>query len=90
MDSILQKANTDQVPRLRLGIGTPEKTVPAEEFVLQPFSDEELPVARDIVTVAVDGIKFFIDEDINAAMNTYNQIDRSHKQERKGFSLCQA
>lgn len=81
MDSILQKANTDQVPRLRLGIGTPEKTVPAEEFVLQHFSDEELPVARDIVTVAVDGIKFFIDEGINAAMNTYNQIDRSHKQE---------
>ena len=81
MDAILQKANTDQVPRLRLGIGTPEKTVPAEEFVLQPFSEEELPVARDIVTVAVDGIELFIDEGINAAMNTYNQIDRSHQQE---------
>lgn len=78
IQSIVEKAGTDQVPRLRLGIGIPEQTGPAEEFVLQPFSDQELPVARDVVATAVDGVKMFIHEGIEAAMNTFNQIDRSH------------
>ncbi len=80
IQSIVEKAETEQVPRLRLGIGTPEQTGPAEVFVLQPFSDRELPVAQDVVVSAADGVMMFINDGIEAAMNTFNQIDRTLEQ----------
>jgi len=75
MQSMLRAAGTDQVPRLRMGIGSELKTGPAEEFVLRPFAKAERPVVKTLVERASEGILTFMHRDIETAMNTYNQID---------------
>ena len=40
LKSMLEKMGTDQIPRIRIGIGN-NSVIPAEDYVLQPFSDDE-------------------------------------------------
>lgn len=77
MQSILRTAGTEQVPRLRFGIGSELKNGPAEDFVLKPFVREEWPVVTTLIEQAFEGIMAFIHRGIEAAMNTYNQIDET-------------
>lgn len=75
MRSVVNRTGTREIPRLRLGIGSERQQSPAEEFVLSPFSKDELPIAREMVNHAITGVMTLIDEGIDVAMNTYNHRD---------------
>ena len=60
--SIIAALETDEIPRLRLGIGTPvmpPKSMMAD-FVLSPFASEELEAVKDMVIRAADSVEEFI------------------------------
>jgi PTH1 family peptidyl-tRNA hydrolase len=68
--SILQELGTNSVPRLRIGIGTPD--IPAESYVLARFAPEQLPAMRAARERAMDAIFDIRDKGLETAMNFYN------------------
>ena len=45
--SIIENLGTQQFNRIRIGIGKSQDNVPVEDYVLQPFSKEELVIIND-------------------------------------------
>jgi peptidyl-tRNA hydrolase, PTH1 family len=72
MVSILERLGTQDVPRLRFGIGRPPGRMPASAYVLQDFSKAELELLPSLLDRSVDAILVFVSEGLEAAMNQYN------------------
>ncbi len=50
MESIVECLGVEEFPRIRLGVGRPEKRTMAEsDYVLMPFKEDELPVVEKVV-----------------------------------------
>lgn len=74
MESIAEALATDQVPRLRLGIGV-EPPPPAERlpaFVLAPFGTAEQEAVAAMIARAADACEAWLAEGAEAAMRRYN------------------
>jgi len=74
LDSIIGEFGTEQIPRLRIGIGA----APREgsiDYVLSSFFDEEKPVVRSTIDRAVEAVKYAIDNDLISAMNIFNKTE---------------
>lgn len=69
--SIIQHLNTQDFARLKIGIG-PQPNLPAEVFVLQNFSNEELEVLKNTLSIAKQGITCYFNEGIAVAQNKFN------------------
>jgi PTH1 family peptidyl-tRNA hydrolase len=72
MESILERFGTDEFPRLRMGIGRPPGRMAGPDYVLQDFSDAEMPVISETLERAVEAVLCFITEGLDMAMNKYN------------------
>jgi PTH1 family peptidyl-tRNA hydrolase len=73
MRSIIERLGTQAFPRLRVGIDRPPGKMDPAEYVLQPFSEQELVVAREAVKAAVMAIECWLAAGIEAAMGRFNQ-----------------
>jgi PTH1 family peptidyl-tRNA hydrolase len=72
LDDIIRRLGTDQVARLRIGIGpVPERWDPAD-FVLGKFATGERPVIDEAIRRAADAVSVWVMEGIEACMNRYN------------------
>lgn len=71
LESILAHAGTEEVPRLRVGIGPPTPGA-AREHVLDAFSAEEERTIAKSIERAADAVAAWTREGIEAAMNKYN------------------
>ncbi len=69
--SIIQSTGTDQLPRLRIGIGRGRSASTAH--VLSTFSEQEREVLNDLIQRACDGVEYWLDDGPVAAMNQINQ-----------------
>ncbi len=76
MESILAHFGTEQVPRLRIGIGAAPREG-ATDYVLGQFFDEEKPLVRSAVDRAVEAVKCAIDKGLVSAMNTFNKTEET-------------
>ncbi|MBD3299051.1 MAG: hypothetical protein GF341_10380, partial [candidate division Zixibacteria bacterium] len=64
---------TEHIARCRCGVGpVPEGADPAE-FVLDPFSADELIVARQMATTAADAVALILARGVAVAANKYNR-----------------
>ncbi len=70
--SILAQFGTEQIPRLRVGIGS-APPAGAVDYVLSSFSEEEKAVVRAAVARAAEAAKCAIDNGLVSAMNTFNK-----------------
>ena len=70
--SCLEALGTDEVPRLRVGVGSASLPKDLTEFVLSPFQNEERPVVDDMVARAVEACELWVQEGIETAMNKVN------------------
>jgi peptidyl-tRNA hydrolase, PTH1 family len=72
LESIIAQFGTEEIPRLRIGIGSApmESSV---DYVLGKFFDEEKPLVRSTIDRAVDAVKCAIDNGLVSAMNTFNK-----------------
>ena len=72
MTSILNSIETDEFPRIRIGIGRPPGKTPAPDYVLDDFSKEEITVIADALDRAAEAALTWIGEGLNSAMNKFN------------------
>jgi PTH1 family peptidyl-tRNA hydrolase len=71
LDSIIAQFGTEEIPRLRVGIGAAPQEGSAD-YVLSRFFDEEKPIVRSTIDRAVEALKCAIDNSLVSAMNTFN------------------
>jgi peptidyl-tRNA hydrolase, PTH1 family len=73
LQSIIDALQTEEIPRLRVGIGSPPEGVDMVTFVLSPFEDDEELVIGEAVERAADAAIVWATEGINAAMQKFNK-----------------
>jgi PTH1 family peptidyl-tRNA hydrolase len=73
LQSIIDALQTEEIPRLRVGIGSPPEGVDMVAFVLSPFEDDEELVISEAVERAADAAIVWATEGINAAMQKFNK-----------------
>jgi PTH1 family peptidyl-tRNA hydrolase len=74
LESVIVQFGTEEIPRLRIGIGA----APHEgstDYVLSRFFDEEKPIVRSTIDHAVEALKCTIDNGLVSAMNTFNKSE---------------
>jgi len=71
LESIIMQFGTEEIPRLRLGIGEASREG-SVDYVLNRFLDEEKPLVRSAISRAVEAVKCAIDNGVISAMNTFN------------------
>jgi len=74
LESIIMQFGTEEIPRLRIGIGE----APREglvDYVLNRFFDEEKAQVRSTINRAVEAVKCAIDKGLVSAMNTFNKTE---------------
>ena len=76
LESIIMQFGTEEIPRLRIGIGEAPREG-SVDYVLSRFFEEEKPLVRSTIDRAVDAVKCAIDNDLNSAMKTFNKTEDS-------------
>lgn len=76
LESVITSFGTDEIPRLRIGIGAPPVSG-AVDWVLGRFIEEEMPVVEKAIERAAEAVKVAIDNGIVSAMNTFNKNPES-------------
>jgi PTH1 family peptidyl-tRNA hydrolase len=71
IESVIEAISTKNFLRLKVGIGHPER-IPAEEYVLKPFTRKERPIIKKSVENAVDAIVMILDKGISRAQNKFH------------------
>ena len=74
LESIIVQFGTEDIPRLRIGIGEapPSGSV---DYVLSRFFEEEKPVVRSAIDRATEAVKCAIDNNLISAMNIFNKTE---------------
>ena len=76
LESIIVNFGTEEIPRLRIGIGS-APVAGAVDWVLGRFFEEEMPAVEKAITRAADAVKAAIDKGVVSAMNTFNKNPES-------------
>ncbi len=77
LKSVFSVLGTQNIPRIKIGINTPERRqMDAEIYVLKPFLPEERETVKEMVQKAADAVELFLKEDLNTAMNRYNRSEK--------------
>ena len=72
MENIIYQLQSDQFPRIRLGIGADENMRPAEKYVLKPFRADDKPEAEAMVSRGADALENLLVRGLNHTMNHFN------------------
>ena len=72
MRSIVEELQTENFPRLRVGIGSADQGR-LRDYVLDEFTPEEQPAIDLAIARAVDALVLFCRGDLRRAMNEYNK-----------------
>jgi peptidyl-tRNA hydrolase, PTH1 family len=73
LKNIVDVLGTQEIARLRIGIGGNPEHVPLEDYVLQPFARGEQSQLPEILDMAADAIECIIESGFETAMNRYNK-----------------
>ncbi len=73
LKSIIYQLNSDDFPRIKIGVGSPEhKEYELADFVLGRFTKEEIPVLEESIIKSCKAVFEIIEKGIDSAMNKYN------------------
>ncbi len=72
LTSLVETLETEDFPRLRLGIGPLAEDADVVDFVLGRFAEDEIEPARNMVGTAAEAVLFAIDHRLEEAMSKYN------------------
>ena len=76
LESIIMQFGTEEIPRLRIGIGA-APTEASVDYVLGRFFEEERPLVEKTIARAADAVKCAIDNGLLSAMNQFNKNPES-------------
>ena len=71
LENILLRLASNDIPRLRIGIGKVDRSV-TSDYVLSRFTPDERETIEQVVTTAADAVECWLDKGIDAAMNRFN------------------
>ena len=74
LESVIMQFGTEDIPRLRIGIGA-APAAGAVDYVLGRFFEEERPLVKSAIERSVDAIKCAVDKGVVVAMNTFNKVE---------------
>lgn len=83
LESVLFHFATEQVPRLRVGVGGASSGADLAGHVLSRFLPEELPVMEEAVARAAEAVLCAAEKGIEAAMNLYNAAPAPDKSQHQ-------
>ena len=69
--SIIKNLKTSDFARLKIGIG-PQPAIPAENFVLQNFKQDELLELKNVLKCSIEGLECYFKEGMEKAQNKFN------------------
>lgn len=72
LGDIIRCLGTDEIPRLRVGIGKPPESWDVADFVLSKFSSKEQTEMEVTVRIAADAVDDWIENGTEYCMNKYN------------------
>jgi len=70
--SIGEALDTDDYPRVRVGVRRGELPADLAEYVLGEFTEEEVPLVQEAVGAAAEAVECLVLEGAAAAMNRFN------------------
>lgn len=79
LSSVIKECHSDEIPRLRLGVGAPQDKDKVVDYVLSPFKGSEKKQIEDVAARAADCCEIFFTSGINKAMDGFNK--KSNKEE---------
>ena len=72
MKSIVEHVGTEEIVRLRLGIGRPDPWDDPVNYVTESFRRDELPAVSDAIMCAVRAILCIVEEGVDIAQTRFN------------------
>ncbi|PLV60278.1 aminoacyl-tRNA hydrolase [Thermotoga sp. KOL6] len=75
MKSIIEVLGTEEVKRIRVGIGEKPKGVSLVDFVLSEFTDTEFEILQKVFKLIKEALGVIITEGIEKAMSIYNSLE---------------
>lgn len=72
MLSIIQQMGTQEIPRLRIGIGPQPEKMDATDFVLSRFKAAETEALAAALDLAAGAIRTMVESGVDTAMNRFN------------------
>ncbi|MBK8020472.1 MAG: aminoacyl-tRNA hydrolase [Chloroflexi bacterium] len=81
MKHIMERMGTQEIPRVRIGIGRPPGRMNPADFVLMPFKGDDAITALELVDRAADAVETWLKLGMDAAMNRYNGAGETRAQE---------
>jgi peptidyl-tRNA hydrolase, PTH1 family len=73
MRSILYHVQSEDFPRIRIGIGRPPEGWALADFVLSKFNEQDRKLIGESVKNAAEAVETIVKTDVNTAMNKYNR-----------------
>ncbi len=73
LKDILRHLGTDEVSRVRIGIGASPEQMDSADYVLAKFADEEIETVATTIERAADAVEDWIAKDIRYVMDNYNR-----------------
>ena len=70
--SVVEALQTEEFPRVRVGIRRGEEASDLAEYVLSDFAPDEVLVVQEVVGQAADAVECLLREGVLAAMNRFN------------------
>ena len=72
LQDIIRRLGSQDIARLRIGIGSPPANWAGADYVLSRFTSEEKEIVDIAVRDAVDALQIWAEEGIDTAMNRFN------------------
>jgi peptidyl-tRNA hydrolase, PTH1 family len=73
LESLIMQFGTEEIPRLRIGIGAAPRDG-GVDYVIGRFFEEEQPLVKSAIERGVEAIRCAVDNGVVSAMNTFNKI----------------
>lgn len=73
LQNICELLGSNEVPRLRIGIGTTPPHWDTSDYVLSRFNSDELKTVTESVAIATNAALLWVESGLTATMNQYNR-----------------
>ena len=74
MRSVIYQIESDEFPRIRIGVGGPPEGWELADYVLSKLSGEDKKKVEEAIVYAADAVEEIVKSGIDVAMNKFNSL----------------